>query len=68
MNAWWERQTGLLFALSGVSWALHHIYGEGRLNPAYLRLGPMQVIMLGLMMWLHGKFRRPVAVKKAVSS
>ena len=65
MSTWWERQIGLLFALSGVSWALHHIFGEGNISPGYLRLGPMQLIILGLMMWLHGKFRRSVATDRA---
>ena len=65
MSAWWERQIGLLFILAAVSWALHHIYGERQFDVAYLRLGPMQLVMAGLMLWLHGKYRRSVAIDRA---
>ena len=48
-----------------VIWAVWHVASVRELHPAYLRLGPMQLLMAGLLVWLHGKYRGSVHVNKA---
>jgi len=60
-----ERQIGFLLALMAVIWAVWHVASVRELHPAYLRLGPMQLLMAGLLVWLHGKYRGSVHVNGA---
>jgi hypothetical protein len=57
MGTWIERQLGLILAVAAVLWAAYHMARVHGFQAAYLRLGPMQVLMAGILMWLHGKFR-----------
>jgi hypothetical protein len=57
MGTWIERQIGLLLAVAALLWAAYHMVSVRGFQPAYLRLGPMQVLMAGILMWLHGRFR-----------
>jgi hypothetical protein len=57
MGTWIERQSGLLLVIVAVIWAVYHVVSIHEFNAAYLRLGPMQLLLAGTMLWLHGKFR-----------
>jgi hypothetical protein len=57
MATWIERQSGLLLVIVAVFWAAYHVASVHEFHAAYLRLGPMQLLMAGMMLWLHGKFR-----------
>ena len=70
MSTWWEKTMGLLIGSSGLIWGLYHIVYEvhalgQELDPGFLRLGPMQTMMLGLILWLHGRYRQSVDVNRA---
>jgi hypothetical protein len=64
MSTWREKQIGLLLIVGSMVWAVYHVMHE-QVSLAYLRLGPMQLFMAGLMIWLHGKYRRAVEVNRA---
>lgn len=57
MGTWIERQIGLILAIVAVLWAAYHMASVHGFQAAYLRLGPMQLLMAGTLMWLHGRFR-----------
>ena len=57
MGTWIERQIGLIMAVVAVLWAAYHMASAHGFQAAYLRLGPMQLLMGGILMWLHGRFR-----------
>jgi hypothetical protein len=57
MGRWLEKWFGLVLASASLIWAVYHMVHRGSFNPGFMRLGPMQAFMLGLMLWLHGKFR-----------
>lgn len=57
MATWVEKLIGLLLVITAVFWAAFHLAADHAFHPAFLRLGPMQLLMAGLMMWLHGKYR-----------
>jgi len=53
-----ERRFGFLLATASILWAAYHsFFVAGHFDPSYVRLGPMQLCMAGLMLWLHGKHR-----------
>jgi len=60
-----ERQIGFLLAFAAVVWATWHVASVRELHLAYLRLGPMQLLMAGLLVWLHGKYRGSAHVNRA---
>ena len=65
-----EKSAGLLIGAAGLIWGLYHIVYEvhalgQELDPGFLRLGPMQTMLLGLILWLHGKYRQSVDVNRA---
>jgi hypothetical protein len=57
MGTWIEKFVGVLLAVMAILWAAYHMASVRGFEAAYLRLGPMQVLMGGILMWLHGRFR-----------
>ncbi|MBZ5523951.1 MAG: hypothetical protein LAP21_17075 [Acidobacteriia bacterium] len=68
MGRWLEKWFGLLLAIAGVVWAAYHIIRHATFSAGFMRLGPMQLLMLGLMLWLHGKFRNATTAHPSVRS
>lgn len=58
-----EEQIGPLIAAAGVGWAVYHgtyvahDIAQG-FTAVYLKSGPLEVCALGILLWLHGKWRR----------
>ncbi|HEY6248514.1 MAG TPA: hypothetical protein VI685_01060 [Candidatus Angelobacter sp.] len=52
-----EKQSGWLLAIVAVIWAAYLLVDMSEFHAAYLRLGPMQLLMAGILLWLHGKYR-----------
>lgn len=52
-----EKQIGWLLAIAAVVWAAYLLANMQGFHAAYLKLGPMQLLMAGVLVWLHGKFR-----------
>ena len=66
MDTWLERQIGMLLAVIAVCWAIYCIVHATHGFPALvIKMGPMQLFMLGLLLWVHGMFRHSVNVKRA---
>lgn len=57
MTARREKQIGWLLAIAALIWAAYLLASMHGFHAAYLRLGPMQLLTAGLLLWLHGKFR-----------
>lgn len=57
MSTLLERKIGLILTIIAIAWASYYL-AHYRLLTADVRLGPLQVFMLGLMTWLHGRFRQ----------
>lgn len=57
MATWVEKLIGLLLVIIAAAWATYHLVEVHAFHPAFLRLGPMQLLMAGIMVWLHGKYR-----------
>lgn len=57
MPSWVEKLSGLLLVVVAVLWAAYHLASVHEFQGGFLRLGPMQILMAGLMMWLHGRYR-----------
>lgn len=57
MSTWVEKLIGLSLIIVAICWATYHLAVAHAFHPAFLRLGPMQLLMAGLMAWLHGKYR-----------
>ena len=70
MNTRLEKSMGLLIGAIGFIWGLYHVVYEvhalgQELDPGFLRLGPMQTMLLGLILWLHGKYRQSTDANRA---
>ena len=64
MQGRWEKTIGQMIGFGGLFWGLYHIVYEvhalgQELDPGFLRYGPMPTMLLGLILWLHGKYRQP---------
>jgi hypothetical protein len=57
MATWVEKLIGMLLIVGAVLWTAFHVASVHGVQAAFLRLGPMQILMAGLMTWLHGKYR-----------
>jgi len=57
MATWLEKQIGSLLVIAAVVWAVYHLASVHAFEGGFLRLGPVQLLMAGLMVWLHGKYR-----------
>jgi len=58
MTSWLEKQIGWLLAIVAVIWGGYYLASAGESRIAYLRLGPLQLLLAGILLWLHGKYRR----------
>ncbi len=57
-----EEHIGILLAMGGVSWAVFRLrMFLMYLSPQWMWTGPLQVCALGLLIWVHAKWRRSVA-------
>ena len=65
MGRWLEKSAGFLLVVAGLAWAALHTLRRDAIDPGFLRLGPMQALLLGLMLWLHGRFRKAPAAGPA---
>lgn len=69
MSPWFEEQIGPIIAAAGVGWAVYHgtfvahdiVQG---FTAVYLKSGPLEVCAIGILIWLHGKWRRHTNVNK----
>lgn len=52
-----EKLIGLLLVVLAGLWAAYHLVSTREFHPGFFRLGPMQLLMAGLLVWLHGKYR-----------
>jgi hypothetical protein len=62
MRAWFEARMGALIAAAGVGWAVYHgTYETHNLSEGftaiYLKSGPLEVCAIGILIWLHAKWR-----------
>lgn len=62
VNSFWEERIGSLVAASGVMWGVdavtkHYTSALAVHLPAG---GPMEVIGIGLLIWLHAKYRNSI--------
>ncbi len=63
MKAYLEEQLGPIVAIGGVAWAVYHgtyvahDVAQG-FTAVYLKSGPLEVSAIGILIWLHGKYRR----------
>lgn len=64
MSTWLEKKVGFLLAILSLIWAGYYLLHERVITAGYLGLGPMQIFMLGLLAWLHGKYRRTVTANR----
>ncbi|HEV3317568.1 MAG TPA: hypothetical protein VG488_11380 [Candidatus Angelobacter sp.] len=70
MSSRLEKTIGQVISASGLIWGLYHVVYEvhalgQELDPGFLRLGPMQTMLLGLILWLHGRYRQSIDVNRA---
>jgi hypothetical protein len=70
MSSRLEKTIGQVIGASGLIWGLYHVVYEvhalgQELDPGFLRLGPMQTMLLGLILWLHGRYRQSIDVNRA---
>jgi hypothetical protein len=57
MATWVEKSIGIVLVITAVFWATYHLVSVHQFQPAFLRLGPMPILMVGLLLWLHGQYR-----------
>jgi hypothetical protein len=69
MKPWIEEKAGSVVAAAGVGWAVYygtyvaHDITQG-FTAVYLKSGPLEVCAIGILIWLHGKWRRWTSVNK----
>ncbi len=60
-----EERLGSLIAASGISWSVYHatlsIDLVQSLSNIMLKTGPLEVCGIGILIWLHAKYRRSIA-------
>jgi len=64
MSAYWEERIGSIVAGGGIAWATaaatDRLRGfEGILSSS----GPMEICAVGILIWIHAKWRRSTTVK-----
>jgi len=57
MATWLEKQIGWVLAIAAIIWAGYYLASANEFKIEHLRLGPMQLFMAGVLLWLHGKYR-----------
>lgn len=70
MKCWIEERAGSLIAAAGIGWAVYHgtyvahDWAQG-FTAVYLKSGPLEICAIGILVWLHGKWRRATHVNRA---
>lgn len=67
MKPWWESKFGALICGGGMAWAAHvATLNATDVNQSISNIlaqrGPMELAALGMLMWLHAKWRKSYAV------
>ena len=62
-----EKQIGWLLAIAAIVWAAYLLANMHGFHATYLKLGPMQLLMAGVMLWLHGRFRASASAHGKIS-
>jgi len=63
VTTYFEEQAGPIISVIGVGWAVYHgtyvahDIGQG-FTAVYLKSGPLELCAIGILLWLHGKWRR----------
>ncbi|HEX6467150.1 MAG TPA: hypothetical protein VFZ99_07590 [Terriglobales bacterium] len=70
MSPYQQERLGSLLGTGGVFWAVYiGTHNATQLNQILNNIvftrGPLQLIGIGLIIWLHGKYRRAVHVNRA---
>jgi hypothetical protein len=69
VRAWTQEQIGPIIASVGVGWAVYHgtyvahDIAQG-FTAIYLKSGPLEICAIGILVWLHGKWRRATSVNR----
>jgi hypothetical protein len=66
MKAHWEAMTGCLIAAAGLVWASKIVTENFTIVPA-IQLppgGPIELCALGIVIWLHAKFRMHTSINR----
>lgn len=61
MNSFWEARFGCMISAAGVIWAVREGTLHSSISFANLPVGPLEIACLGILIWLHAKYR--VSVK-----
>jgi len=69
MSPYLEEQIGPLISAAGVGWAVYHgTYVAHNIvqgfTAVYLKSGPLEICAIGILVWLHGKWRRSTSVDR----
>jgi len=69
MRPWIEERIGSLLAAAGVGWAVYHGTYETHdliqgFTAVYLKSGPLELCAIGILVWLHGKYRKAASVNR----
>jgi len=64
MAPYWEERLGSIVAGGGIAWAAaaatHHLEG---FNGILFASGPLEICGIGILVWLHAKWRRSTSAK-----
>jgi hypothetical protein len=70
MKPWLEERCGCLVGAGGLIWAVYH--GTYQVNDiaqgftaVYLKSGPLELTAIGILIWLHAKWRRATHINRA---
>jgi hypothetical protein len=69
MKPWVEENIGCIIAAGGVGWAVYHGTYQAHdivqgFTAIYLKSGPLEVCAIGILIWLHGKWRKLTSVNR----
>ena len=60
MNSFWESRFGCMISAAGVIWAVRAATLNANFSLAALPVGPLEIVCLGILIWLHAKYRLSV--------
>lgn len=64
MNPYWEERLGALIAGGGIVWTAAVASRRAEtVHGFWLSNGPLEVCAVGVLLWLHAKYRRSVRVR-----
>jgi hypothetical protein len=64
MNSFWEARFGCVVSVAGVIWAVREGTLHASLSIAALPVGPLEIACLGLLIWVHAKYRASVNMNR----